>query len=147
MLVNLALRPIARRIDRQPSAAAEVEYTYELRATTRGKHEATVRAHVVQALRREGFHMHALRSEDLEDDDRVGVYAILTTIGQDQSLMEEAVSRLSLLPIVTTVSWETIDPSDDERPADSPVHTTSGVSVGLRRLRRAARRRNADDEE
>lgn len=64
VIVHLALRPVARRIDRLPDAD-KVETIYRFRAVCRAKHEAHIRALVIQALTGGEFHLRAARSSDL----------------------------------------------------------------------------------
>jgi putative Mg2+ transporter-C (MgtC) family protein len=50
ILVNLFLRPLARRVDRRAGPAAEAEVTYVFRAVRRAAEEAHIRALLVQAF-------------------------------------------------------------------------------------------------
>jgi len=121
VLVNLALRPVARAIDRQPGAATEVETTYEFRAVCRAKNEANVRALIVQALSGNAFQLRALHSEDVADGALVKVRAVLMSIGtRDDGLLEGAVSQLSLHTGVTAVTWEVVSPETGDGDADGP---------------------------
>jgi putative Mg2+ transporter-C (MgtC) family protein len=106
MLANLALRPIARRIDREPIEGTEVETPYRFRAVCRHADEAHVRALMLQSLA--GYRLQSLHSADL-DAERVEVSADLIVDGRPDARLEQAVSRLSLEPAVTAVSWETRD--------------------------------------
>lgn len=109
VLSNVVLRPISRLLDRQPGSASEVETSYEFRAVTRAKSEATVRALIVQALSGDSFRLRGLHSEDVGDGSHVEVHALLTAIGaRDDALLEGAVSRLSLQPGVTSVAWKVL---------------------------------------
>jgi putative Mg2+ transporter-C (MgtC) family protein len=111
VLANLALRPLARAIDRQPLGASEVETTYEFRAACRAKFEATVRALIVQAFSGEAFQLRGVHSEDVGDGTLVEVHATLLSIGtRNDALLESAVSRLSLQTGVTAVAWEVVPP-------------------------------------
>lgn len=113
---HVALRPIAHLIDRQPvDQASEVETSYRFEAVCRAADEAHVRALVTQAVSASQFHLRAVRSEDLElGEDRVRVTAELEGTGRDDLALEGAVSRLSLEPAVSAVSW-TVDDGSHER--------------------------------
>jgi putative Mg2+ transporter-C (MgtC) family protein len=108
---HLVLRPVARRIDRLPaSEETEVETLYRFRAVCRAAEEAHIRALVVQALARDQYVLRALRSEDLNHGSgTVEVIADLTRYGRDDIALEAAVSRLSLEPSVSSVSWNVIE--------------------------------------
>jgi putative Mg2+ transporter-C (MgtC) family protein len=105
------LRPAARRIDRIPATdESEVETVYTFRAVCRSADEAHIRALVVQALTKDEFVLRAVRSEDLEPGtDLVEVEAELLRYGRDDVALESAVSRLSLEPSVSSVSWNVIE--------------------------------------
>ena len=94
---HLALRPVARRIDKLPAGAeTEVETLYRFRATCRSADEAHIRALAVQALTRDDFVLRAVRSEDLDaGGGLVEVTAELQRYGRDDVALEAAVSRRS----------------------------------------------------
>lgn len=110
MVANLVLRPVARRIDREPTEGSEVETTYRFRAVCRHEREAHVRALLLQSLN--GYRLTSLSSADV-DDDRVNVDAYLVVSGRPDERLEQAVSRLSLEQGVVAVRWE-VDRSDDD---------------------------------
>jgi putative Mg2+ transporter-C (MgtC) family protein len=77
----------------------------------RAEDEAHIRASVVQALSGDQFVLTALRSEDLDSGTgRVEVIAELQRLGRDDIALESAVSRLSLEPGVSAVTWSVIEP-------------------------------------
>jgi putative Mg2+ transporter-C (MgtC) family protein len=108
---HLALRPLARRIDQLPAdGGSEVQTIYRFRAVCRSKVEAHVRAQIVQAFAGEQFILRAVRSEDLDPgNDLVQVEAELQRFGRDDVALEAAVSRLSLEPAVSSVSWTVVE--------------------------------------
>jgi len=74
--------------------------------------EAHIRALLVQALAKDDFILRAVRSRDLSPDgDLVEVGAELHRYGRDDLALEQAVSRLSLEPSVSSVSWTVADSS------------------------------------
>jgi putative Mg2+ transporter-C (MgtC) family protein len=118
-LAHLMLRPLARRIDRLPaSEESEVETVYRFRAVCRSDQEAHIRAQVVQALTRDEYVLRAVRSRNLgRGGGLVEVTAELNRFGRDDVALEAAVSRLSLEPGVTSVSWTVIEPAVPLAPA------------------------------
>jgi putative Mg2+ transporter-C (MgtC) family protein len=113
LLAHLGLRPVARRVDRLPaSTETEVETSYRFRAVCRAGDEAHIRALVAQALTRDDFVLRSLRSEDLDGaSGLVEITAELQRYGRDHVALEAAVSRLSLEPSVSSVSWNIDEPA------------------------------------
>jgi putative Mg2+ transporter-C (MgtC) family protein len=113
LAAHLLLRPIGRRLDRLPaSPQTEIETIYTFRAVCRAKNEAHIRALVVQALTREGFVLRSMRSQDLDaPGDLVEVTAELQRAGRDDVALESIVSRVSLEPSVSSVTWSACDSS------------------------------------
>lgn len=108
---HLALRPVALRLERQRLADVEdSDITYRFEAICRAASEAHVRALVTQAVSSSKFRLRAVRSEDLDGGcDRVRVFAELHGHGRDDIALEDAVSRLSLEPSISAVSWTIVD--------------------------------------
>lgn len=113
LIAHLGLRPAARRIDRLPATGdSEIETLYKFRAVCRAADEAHIRALVVQALTRDDFVLRAVRSEDLDAGaGPVEVTAELQRFGRDDVALEAAVSRLSLEPSISSVSWTVLEPA------------------------------------
>jgi putative Mg2+ transporter-C (MgtC) family protein len=113
LAAHLGLRPVARRVDRLPATTeTEVETSYHFRAVCRAGDEAHIRALVAQALTRDDFVLRSLRSEDLDGaGGPVEITAELQRYGRDDVALEAAVSRLSLEPSVSSVSWNSDEPA------------------------------------
>jgi putative Mg2+ transporter-C (MgtC) family protein len=113
LLAHLVLRPIGRRVDRLPATTeTEVETIYSFRAVCQAADQAHIRALVVQALTRDDFVLRSVRSEDLDlGSGLVEVTAELHRYGRDDVALEAAVSRLSLEPSVSSVTWNTGEPA------------------------------------
>ncbi|MFJ9369589.1 MgtC/SapB family protein [Nocardia sp. NPDC101769] len=108
VVVNTALRTVARTVDRPGIDEVEVqEALYGFHADTDDAHEAHVRALLVQSLTRTDFRLVSISSHDTSPG-RVQVRAELTGDRRDDRQMEAAVSRLSLEPSVTSVGWRTV---------------------------------------
>jgi hypothetical protein len=113
LTAHLALRPVAQRVDRLPASPdSEVETTYEFRAVTRAADEAHIRTLLVRELTRDDFVLHSVQSHDLNSGSGlVEVSAELERRGRDGVALEAAVSRLSLEPSISSVSWTTREPT------------------------------------
>jgi putative Mg2+ transporter-C (MgtC) family protein len=111
VVAHVALRPVARRLDRLPATeVSEIEIVYVFRAVCHSSDEAHIRVLIVQAISRDEFVLRAVRSKDLDrGSDLVGVEAELQRFGRDDVALEAAVSRLSLEPSVSSVSWSVVE--------------------------------------
>jgi putative Mg2+ transporter-C (MgtC) family protein len=106
IIVNVALRPLGRVVDRRPDTGTETPTSYTFLAVTRDDAEAHVRALLVQALTRTDFRLLSVASTNSALDGYVEVRAELAGEQRDDTQMESAVSRLSLEPSVTSVRWQ-----------------------------------------
>ena len=103
--VNLLLRPLVQRINRQPLASVEVQNGYVVNVVCKAEREAHVRALLLQGLSIGGIHRRRLDSSNIEDSDRVEVLAVLSADSRSDSILEQTVGRLSLEPSVTAARW------------------------------------------
>jgi putative Mg2+ transporter-C (MgtC) family protein len=113
LLAHVALRPVARRLDRRPaSTETEVETAYQFRAVCRAADVAHIRALIAQELARDAFVLHSLRSQNLNHGrGLIEISAELQRRGRDDLALEAAVSRLSLEPSVSTITWNVCEPA------------------------------------
>ena len=105
IVVNLLLRPLVQRINRQPLGATEVPSRYVVNVVCRGDTEAHIRALLLQGLTAGGIRLHRLDSSNIEDSDRVEVIAELSADRGSDGVLEQIVGRLSLEPSVTAARW------------------------------------------
>jgi putative Mg2+ transporter-C (MgtC) family protein len=103
--VNLLLRPLVQRINRQPLNSAELPSGYAVNVVCKGDREAHVRALLLQGLSADGIHLRRLDSSNIEDSDRVEVLAVLSADRRADGVLEQIVGRLSLEPAVTAAGW------------------------------------------
>ncbi|MFE2249010.1 MgtC/SapB family protein [Streptomyces lavendulae] len=109
---NLLLRPLGRRLDREPRGGAEVSVDYHFEAVCPESEEAHVRHRLADALGRPGYRLREIRSQDGPVPGRVTVSALLTAEGEGCRALEEAVGNLSLDPSVSAVGWSVVpDPA------------------------------------
>jgi len=110
LAINIVLRPLGRRIDRQPvDEDSEVETTYRFRATTKDASEAHVRTLLLQAISGHGYQLRALESANVPGTSLVEVTAELVTSGRNDVQIETAAGRLGLEPDVTAVRWQALE--------------------------------------
>lgn len=105
ILVNLALRPLVRFINRQPISQTETDLQYRIRVVCTNPQEAHIRALLLHGTGNAQLTLRQLDSTDLEDSGRVEVVAQLTAQSNNDAILEQIVGRLSLEPSVSAASW------------------------------------------
>ena len=109
-IANIFLRPLGYRINQQPLKNMEVELCYRCSIVCRSTDEAHVRALLLQGVSATGkMKLRSLHSEDLETSERVEVEADLATQDRNDAFLEQIVSRLSLEPGISAVSWRIVE--------------------------------------
>ena len=104
---NVVLRPIGKALNRG-AGTADADITYLFRITARAEQEAHMRSLLLHSLSGQPLLLKSLKSDDVEHADRVEVQAVLMSTGRQDLLLEQIVSRLSLEPGVSGVSWEIV---------------------------------------
>jgi putative Mg2+ transporter-C (MgtC) family protein len=129
IIANVVLRPLGRGIDRQPTGGDEITVGYFFEAVCAESAEAHIRALLVQAISGSKFALRGIRSYNTDTDHQVSVVAELTAERRDDSQLEQAVSRLSLEPAVTAVTW-TVRTDPDNASTDDPVNGATATKTG-----------------
>lgn len=104
---NTLLRPIAKAMDRNKDSA-DAEIVYLVRITCRLADDNHIRSRLLEAASVEALLLRSVESEDLETDGRVRVQATLMSMGRQDTLLEQIVSRLGVEPGVTAASWQVV---------------------------------------
>ena len=105
ILVNLALRPLAALVNRQPWLAPETDSAYAITILCRAPQEAHVRALLLQGLASAGLRLRGLDSHDLEEADKVEIAARVHADQRADRTLEQIIGRISLEPGVTAARW------------------------------------------
>jgi putative Mg2+ transporter-C (MgtC) family protein len=108
LIANVILRPLALKINRQPLQNTEVETHYTCSIVCRGEDEAHVRTLLLYGVNEAAMTLQALDSEDLNGVNKVRVEASLMMADRNDALLEQVISRLSLEPGVSAVSWKAV---------------------------------------
>ena len=111
--INISMRPLVLRLNRQAPATEDTEARYSIAVTCRGAEEAHVRSLLLHALSQAGLGLRRIESEDLADIAKVCVTAETAPGPRKDAALEQIVGRLSLEPFVTAVSWEASRESSD----------------------------------
>ncbi len=101
---NVLLRPIVRRINRQPLDQSDLSLPYDISVTCHGSDEETCRANVLAQIRATGLMLRSLESHNI-DVEHVQVKARVVTQSRADTKLERIVGRLSLDPKVVAASW------------------------------------------
>ena len=110
---NVLLRPLGRRIDRQPSSAADVDTKYILRRVCRSEDEAKIRVLLMHLLHSMPLNLLALHSEDIDSPGKVAVCATLVAPERQNAMLEDLVQRLGVECGISAVSWELFTTEQD----------------------------------
>jgi len=105
ILTNLALRPLAALVNRQPWLAPETDSAYAITILCRAPQEAHVRALLLQGLASAGLRLRGLDSHDLEEADKVEIAARVHADQRADRTLEQIIGRISLEPGVTAARW------------------------------------------
>ncbi|TVQ92565.1 MAG: MgtC/SapB family protein [Deltaproteobacteria bacterium] len=114
LAVNIAIRPLARRIDPKGAMATEVEHHYRVTVRCPEDREAFVRALVLHSFGPTHVHLTSMQSRDLDEPGEVEVGADIVCKGSADEILEQIVGRLSLEPVITAARWH----SRLDRPED-----------------------------
>jgi putative Mg2+ transporter-C (MgtC) family protein len=106
---NVLLRPLAMKITRQPLQNTEVGTHYTCLVVCRSEDEAHVRTLLLYGVNDTAMSLQALDSEDLNGTKKVQVQASLIMADRNDALLEQVISRLSLEPGVSAVSWKVVE--------------------------------------
>ena len=102
---NIILRPLSYRIYPAQAASEEQEVTYAFELVCRQEDEAHMRALLLQAMSRSALMLTSLRSEDIEETNRMKVTARIRGLGRQHEALEQLVVRLSLEAGVSSITW------------------------------------------
>ena len=126
LVANVILRPLAHSINRQPLDNTELETYYRCTVVCRSEDEIQVRAQLLQLVNNGSLVLRALSSKDMDNPARIEVKADLMTQDRQDVLLEQIVSRLSLEPGVSAVSWEILV---EDAGSTRPLSVTLPVSL------------------
>ena len=107
LAANVLLRPVALRINRQPTTVLEQDVRYQVRAVCRQADEVRVRFVILQAVAQGPLILQSLQSHDQEMNLNE-VVADVECSGRNDSLLERIVSQLSMEKSVTSVAWKVL---------------------------------------
>lgn len=120
LAANVLLRPLAQKINRVPFQAPE-EVLYMVECVCRTSDEGHIRTLLLESISPTQLLLYDLHSKDEEGTNRVRVRAHAKSVGRNDNLLEQIVTRLSLEPGVTAIRWEIVSALDSGA-ADNAGH-------------------------
>ncbi len=117
LVTNTLLRPLAYKLLPRPSESKPEQTNYHLEFVCRVSDEARLRAQLLQVVSRLPLTLYSLSSED--NPRGILVDADLRILGQNDELLEQIVSRLSLEESVSSISWRLLPSTGDHALGDS----------------------------
>jgi putative Mg2+ transporter-C (MgtC) family protein len=106
LFVHLALRPLVRRIEIQTKGTGEVETLYRMRVACQSQDAAVIRAIFMRHVNSQP--QMTVQGITSQDTDQAGTTAVVVDIfatERNDKYMNELVSRISIEPSVSAVSW------------------------------------------
>ncbi|NJK72065.1 MAG: MgtC/SapB family protein [Synechococcaceae cyanobacterium SM2_3_60] len=103
-MANVILRPLSRRINRQPIHQADIEIWYNCCITCKRSSETHIRAQIVQWLSGNRLGLRSLVSQP-GTDTQATVEAVIIARQRDDDSIERLISHLSLESDVFAASW------------------------------------------
>jgi putative Mg2+ transporter-C (MgtC) family protein len=109
LITHIALRPLIRILDTRLPTAADVETLYRVRVVCLNEHEGPIRAIFMRHINsQQHMTLQRLSTQDTDQPDRTAVIAEIFATVRNDRYMNDLVSRISIEPSISAVSWEKI---------------------------------------
>jgi putative Mg2+ transporter-C (MgtC) family protein len=107
LFIHLALRPLVRKIEAQTKGITEVETLYRVRVVCPNEEAAVIRGIFMRHVNAQpAMTVQGISTQDTDEGDRTAVVVEVFSTERDDRYMNDLVSRLSIEPSVSAVSWE-----------------------------------------
>jgi putative Mg2+ transporter-C (MgtC) family protein len=107
LVTHLALRPLVRRIESRAKTAIEVETVYRIRVVCPHEHEGVIRTIFMRHINAQpNMTVQGISTQDTDQGEKTAVIAEVFSNERNDKYMNDLVSRLSIEPNVSSVSWE-----------------------------------------
>jgi putative Mg2+ transporter-C (MgtC) family protein len=107
LFVHLSLRPLVRIIEARTKTIVEVETGYRIRAVCDNRDEMTIRTIFMRHINAQpNMTLQGISTEDIDQAGKTAVVAQVISGQRNDKYMNDFVSRISIEPSVSTVSWE-----------------------------------------
>jgi putative Mg2+ transporter-C (MgtC) family protein len=109
LTIHLALRPLVRRINKLVKTSVEIETLYRMRVVSDTQEAAVLRGIFLRHVNSHpAMTVQGLSSQTSDKPGEAVVVADIYSSERNDRFMNEMVSRLSVEPSVTAVSWERV---------------------------------------
>ncbi len=108
IFTNTVLRPLAYRLHPVLPEASPAVTTYRVDLTCRNSDEVHLRTLLLATITQSPATLQAIHSEDIDHTGQMRIHADLSTPCQNNKAIEQIVTRLSLEPGVSAVSWSVV---------------------------------------
>jgi putative Mg2+ transporter-C (MgtC) family protein len=107
LALHLGLRPIVRKIDSYSKTTVEVETLYRIRVECPSDQEGVMRTIITRHVNsKPPMNLQGISTQDTDHPDQTAIVAEVLSSEPSDRYMNEIVSRISVEPKVSTVSWE-----------------------------------------
>jgi putative Mg2+ transporter-C (MgtC) family protein len=115
LFIHLSLRPLVQKIEARTKTIMEVETTYRIRAVCDDQHEGIIRTIFLRHINAQpNMTLQGISTEDIDQGGKTAVVAQIFSGQRNDKYMNELVSRISIEPSVSTVSWERMQTAGGE---------------------------------
>jgi putative Mg2+ transporter-C (MgtC) family protein len=109
LFVHLALRPIARVVDTRSKTALDIDTLYRVRVVCQEQSEGVIRLILLRHVNAgPSTSMQGISRQDTERPDQTAVVADIYSTMRNDKYLNDLVSRISIEPSVSSVSWERV---------------------------------------
>jgi putative Mg2+ transporter-C (MgtC) family protein len=109
LFVHLALRPLVKYIDARAVTIQDVDMVYRVRVVCKKKHEGVIRLVLSRHTNSDPYSsIHGIRRQDEADPEQNSIVAEIHCSMRNDKFLNDLVSRISIEPGVTSVSWERV---------------------------------------
>jgi putative Mg2+ transporter-C (MgtC) family protein len=107
LLIHFSMRPIVSRIDARTKVSGEIDTLYRVRVVCPTSQEGIIRAIFLRHINSQpNMTVQGIATEDTDHGDKTAVVAEVFATERNDKYLNELVSRISIEPSVTAVSWE-----------------------------------------
>ncbi len=109
LVLNVALRPLVHKLEWRTKNTIEVETVYRFRVVCDTQHDGIIRTILMRHVNSQPqMSLQGISIQEASHEHQSTVVAEIVSAERDDKYMNELVSRASLEPGVTSVSWERV---------------------------------------
>jgi putative Mg2+ transporter-C (MgtC) family protein len=109
LFVHLGLRPIVRIVDARSKHLQDVDSLYRVRVVCQEQTEGVIRLILLRHVNSgPSMSMQGISRQDTDKPDQTAVVAEVYSTGRNDKYFNDLVSRISIEPSVSSVSWERV---------------------------------------